>query len=169
MTDTAMIDTDGYRPNVGIMLMGPGGRLFWGRRLGQASWQFPQGGMRHDETPEAAALRELHEEVGLDPQDVEVLGHTRGWLRYRIPPRFMRRGGCVGQKQVWFLLRLVGPESHIRLDIDATPEFDAWRWIGYWEPLRSIVPFKREVYRRALTELEALARPHAPRPGPLHG
>jgi putative (di)nucleoside polyphosphate hydrolase len=155
-----MIDADGYRPNVGIMLMDAGGRLFWGRRVGQESWQFPQGGMHHDETPHAAALRELREEVGLDARDVDVLGHTRGWLRYRIPPRYLRRGGCVGQKQVWFLLRLTGPESRICLDADATPEFDAWRWVEYWEPLRSIVPFKREVYRRALTELEALARHH---------
>lgn len=155
-----MIDTDGFRANVGIVLMGPHGRLFWGRRVGHDSWQFPQGGIDRNETPYEAVLRELEEEVGLTGSEVEVLGCTRGWLRYRIPHRYLRRGGCVGQKQVWFLLRLTAEETRIRLDRAAAPEFDAWRWVDYWEPLDRIVHFKRDVYRRALTELETLARTH---------
>ena len=153
-----MIDADGYRPNVGIVLMGAPGRLFWGRRIGQDSWQFPQGGIDGDETPDVAVLRELEEEVGLTAADVEVIGHTREWLRYRIPRRLQRPGGCLGQKQRWFLVRLTGAETCIRLDRSGVPEFDRWRWVDYWEPLRAIVPFKREVYRLALTELEELAQ-----------
>ena len=109
-----MIDPDGYRPNVGIILMREDGRVFWARRAYRDGWQFPQGGMNSDETPLEAMYRELREETGLQPEHVEVLGATPGWLRYRLPRRFVRRNErpiCIGQKQVWFLLRFLGDES----------------------------------------------------------
>ena len=148
-----MIDPDGYRPNVGIVLMRPDGRVFWARRVRRDGWQFPQGGMNTDETPVEAMYRELREETGLLPEHVEVLGVTPGWLRYRLPPRYVRRGQrptCIGQKQVWFLLRMLDDDAAFRLDHDATPEFDVWRWVDFWYPAEHVVDFKREVYRRAL-------------------
>ena len=151
-----VIDPDGYRPNVGIILSNDEGRLLWARRIGQDAWQFPQGGIRTDETPEEALYRELEEEVGLEPEHVEILGATRGWLRYRLPERYIRRNRrpvCIGQKQVWFLLRLVGCEGDLCLDKTDHPEFDDWRWVDYWEPLAEVISFKRGVYRRALEEL----------------
>ena len=158
-----MIDRQGYRPNVGIMLCNHERRLFWGRRVGQNAWQFPQGGIKSDETPEAAMYRELHEEVGLLPSQVTLLGSTRGWLRYRLPKRFIRRHcgpTCIGQKQVWFLLRVDCGEKGFCLDRTEKPEFDAWRWVKYWQPIREVVYFKREVYQRALLELEPLLYPN---------
>ena len=158
-----MIDPDGYRPNVGIILSNDVGRVLWARRVGQEAWQFPQGGIRSDETPEEAMFRELNEEVGLSPEHVEVIGSTRGWLRYQLPKRFVRRNCrpiCIGQKQVWFLLRVSDAgESHVRLDCGDKPEFDCWRWVDYWQPLREVVFFKRDVYRRALSELAPLLFP----------
>ncbi|MCU0935253.1 MAG: RNA pyrophosphohydrolase [Gammaproteobacteria bacterium] len=154
-----MIDADGFRPNVGIILVSPGGQLFWARRVGQDAWQFPQGGIRRHETPEEALYRELYEEVGLTPEHVEVVGSTRGWLRYRLPERFIRRHRrplCVGQKQRWYILRFLGAESDVCLSRAERPEFDHWRWVDYWDPLREVVFFKRRVYRRALEELAPL-------------
>ena len=154
-----MIDPDGYRANVGIILTNRSGEVLWARRVGQNAWQFPQGGILRHETPEQAVYRELNEEIGLIRSDVEVIGCTRGWLRYRLPRRLVRydrKPVCIGQKQRWFLLRLVGEESNVRLDTTATPEFDAWRWVSYWQPLDEIVFFKRKVYERALRELEPL-------------
>ncbi|MBE2294461.1 MAG: RNA pyrophosphohydrolase [Phycisphaerales bacterium] len=156
-----MIDSEGYRPNVGIILCNEEGRLFWGKRIGQRSWQFPQGGIQRDESPEQAMFRELSEEVGLQPEHVQVIGCTKGWLRYRLPKRLVRRGGkpaCVGQKQIWFLLRMLGNEEAVRLDLSERPEFDHWQWVDYWYPLRAVVPFKRHVYWRALRELAPLLR-----------
>ncbi|AWV08508.1 RNA pyrophosphohydrolase [Marilutibacter maris] len=156
-----MIDPDGYRPNVGIVLMRPDGRLFWARRIRRDGWQFPQGGMNSDETPIEAMYRELREETGLCPEHVEVLGATPGWLRYRLPQRAIRRHDrlvCVGQKQVWFLLRLLGEESDLRLDLTDKPEFDHWRWVDFWYPLEHVVMFKRGVYARALVHLAPFAR-----------
>ncbi len=160
-----MIDSEGYRPNVGIILCNADGRLFWAKRIGQHSWQFPQGGIRRDESPEQAMFRELAEEVGLRPEHVQVIGCTRGWLRYRLPKRLIRRGNqptCIGQKQVWFLLRMVGGEDTVRLDSSEHPEFDHWQWVDYWYPLRAVVPFKRHVYWRALRELAPLLFPRRP-------
>lgn len=152
-----VIDPDGYRPNVGIILADDSGRVFWARRVAHDGWQFPQGGMNTDEVPEEAMYRELREETGLQPGHVEILGATRGWLRYRLPSRFQRRRHkplCIGQKQVWFLLRLMADEANIRLDLAPKPEFDAWRWVDYWYPAENVVAFKRGVYKRALRQLE---------------
>ncbi len=156
-----MIDPDGYRPNVGIVLMRTDGQLFWARRISRDGWQFPQGGMNTDETPLEAMYRELHEETGLRTEHVEVLGATPGWLRYRLPERCVRRSSrptCIGQKQVWFLLRLIGQEGDVRLDLTDKPEFDSWRWVDFWYPADNVVHFKREVYVRALHHLAPLAR-----------
>lgn len=152
-----MIDVDGFRPNVGIILANSRGRLLWARRLGgQDAWQFPQGGIKRNEDPEAALYRELQEEVGLTQKDVKVLGVTRGWLRYRLPKKLIRSDKapvCVGQKQKWYLLQLVSDDEHIDLEIGGAPEFDGWDWVSYWYPLSKVVAFKREVYRKALKEL----------------
>lgn len=156
-----MIDSEGYRPNVGIILCNPQGKLFWARRIGQQAWQFPQGGIRRHETPEQALYRELSEEIGLGRDDVELLGATREWLRYRLPQELIRRHHqpvCIGQKQRWFLLRLLASESKVSLDASENPEFDCWRWVTPTEPVREVVSFKRQVYRRALEELGPLLK-----------
>ena len=156
-----MIDPDGYRPNVGIVLMRADGQVFWARRVRRDGWQFPQGGMRSDETPAEAMYRELHEETGLLPAHVAVLGTTPGWLRYRLPPRAIRRNDrlvCIGQKQVWFLLRFTGEESDLKLDLTPKPEFDHWRWVDFWYPMDNVVTFKRGVYASALRHLAPFAR-----------
>ena len=151
-----MVDADGFRPNVGIILADQNGRLLWARRLGgQDAWQFPQGGIDCDESAEQALYRELMEEVGLRQSNVRVLGVTRGWLRYRLPSKLIRKKEpqCIGKKQKWFLLELLTSESDIDLNANKKPEFDSWDWVSYWYPLSKVVAFKREVYRRALKEL----------------
>jgi len=151
-----VIDTEGYRANVGIILANAKGSLFWARRIGEDAWQFPQGGIRESESAEQAVFRELEEEVGVGAASVEVLGCTQDWLRYKIPSNLIRRHQtpcCIGQKQRWFLLRFTGDESEVRLDNSAKPEFDQWRWIDQVEPPRSVISFKRDVYAEALKEL----------------
>ncbi len=130
--------------------------MLWARRIGQDAWQFPQGGINDDETAEEALFRELKEEVGLDPCDVEVVSCTRGWLRYRLPKRMIRHHShpiCIGQKQKWFLLRLISDDAAVNFTCSSKPEFDGWRWVSYWYPLGQVVSFKREVYRKAMKEL----------------
>jgi putative (di)nucleoside polyphosphate hydrolase len=154
-----VIDYDGFRPNIGMILVNQSCQVLWARRCGQDSWQFPQGGIKPKETPEDALWRELLEELGLLPEHVEVVGATRGWLRYTLPKRYIRRNCspvCIGQKQVWFLLRLLGSEEAVRLDTTRRPEFDHWKWVNYWHPAREVIFFKRDVYRRALKELAPL-------------
>ncbi len=157
-----MIDIDGFRPNVGIILINDDCKLFWARQCGRNIWQFPQGGIKSDESPEDAMFRELNEETGLRPEHVQVMGSTRGWLRYRLPKRLQRRNQrplCVGQKQVWFMLKLVGAECDFELNACNHPEFDGWRWVDYWRPADDVVFFKRRVYERALRELAPLVFP----------
>jgi putative (di)nucleoside polyphosphate hydrolase len=151
-----MLDREGFRPNVGIILLNSRNQVFWGKRLRTHSWQFPQGGIKYGESPEQAMFRELHEEVGLKPEHVRILARTRDWLRYEVPENFIRkdaRGHYKGQKQIWFLLRLVGRDSDLDLRATDHPEFDAWRWNEYWVPLDLVIEFKRDVYQMALSEL----------------
>jgi len=151
-----MLDRDGYRPNVGIIIANLRNQVFWGKRVHQHAWQFPQGGIQHGETPENAMFRELGEEIGLRPEHVRILGRTRQWLRYEVPAQWVRRdwrGAYRGQKQIWYLLRLTGRNCDVKLRASGHPEFDAWRWHEYWVPLDAVIEFKREVYRQALTEL----------------
>ena len=108
-------------------------------------------------------FRELFEELGLGSEHVRVMGSTRGWLRYTLPRRYIRRRSkpvCIGQKQVWFLLRMVGQDSSVRLDLSDKPEFDHWKWVNYWHPSREVIFFKRHVYRRAQKELAPLLGIH---------
>ena len=152
-----LVDADGYRPNVGIVVANDRTQVLWARRVGgRDAWQFPQGGMLPCETPEETLFRELHEEVGLGPDAVQVVARTRGWLRYRLPERLRRRDSSpsfIGQKQKWFLLRMLGNDGDVRVSHCHRPEFDDWRWVSYWYPVGQVVEFKRQVYRRALKEL----------------
>jgi putative (di)nucleoside polyphosphate hydrolase len=163
------IDEEGFRANVGIILTNSDGQLMLAGRVGSKGWQFPQGGILVGEDAEQAMFRELEEEVGLGQSDVEVLGVTRDWLRYRLPDKYIRRNSaqrCIGQKQRWFMLRLVSPVDTVRFDLSDRPEFDRIRWVNFWRPVNEVIYFKRQVYARALYELGSTAYPAALPPRP---
>lgn len=154
-----MIDAEGYRANVGMIISNPMGQVLWARRVGGVdAWQFPQGGIQQGEDLEQALYREIYEEVGLHPGDVRILDVTRGWLKYQLPNRLVRARqmpACIGQKQKWFLLELLASDESITLDHSSSAEFSDWRWVSYWYSLNQVVAFKREVYRRALKALSS--------------
>lgn len=166
-----MLDREGYRPNVGIILLNENNKVFWGKRIREPSWQFPQGGIKPGESPETAMYRELTEETGLLPQHIKILGRTRDWLRYDVPNQWVRRewrGSYRGQKQIWFLLRLIAQENNIYLRASNSPEFDGWRWHEYWAPIDEVIDFKKNVYEGALTELSRFV-PNLESMGEYHG
>ena len=157
---TPMIDSRGYRSNVGIIVVNKDNKLLWARRCGRASaWQFPQGGVNEGETIQEAMFRELNEELGLKEKDVACIAVSRRWLVYTLPKHFRRydkKPLCVGQKQRWFLLRLLSSDDSVKLDETNSPEFDRWKWVDYWEPLKEVISFKKQVYQDALKEFERL-------------
>ena len=150
-----LVDQDGYRSNVAMVISNGRGQVFWAKRMGQKAWQFPQGGIDQGETAEQALYRELYEEVGLEPDDVKIIQQTKRWLRYNIPEKMQRKHSkprCIGQKQRWFFLQLICDEKKISFDTTDQPEFDAWEWVSYWHPINQVVSFKQKVYRQALSE-----------------
>ncbi|MSO73365.1 MAG: RNA pyrophosphohydrolase [Rhodospirillaceae bacterium] len=157
--------TKPYRRGVGIVLVNSHGRVFVAQRIDtkEPAWQMPQGGMDTDETPRAAALRELLEEIGTDK--ARIIGVTRNWLRYELPAELQRKmwgGKYLGQEQKWFLMRFTGRDGDIDLDT-AHPEFRTWKWLPFAQLPRVIVGFKRELYRQIVTafreKVAALASP----------
>lgn len=155
-----MIDDKGFRLNVGIIVCNADNQLLWCRRFGKAgAWQFPQGGIHDAESPKEAMYRELLEELGLAPSDVACLGESAQWLSYVLPEAYRRHRSkplCIGQKQKWFLLRLLSEDSAIRLDVAAEQEFDQWQWVSYWTPMTQVIAFKREVYQQILDEFSSI-------------
>ena len=98
-------------------------------------------------------------QLTLFPEHVQLVGKTSDWLRYRLPKRMIRKNSnpvCIGQKQIWFMLKLTGSERDFNLGVMDQPEFDQWCWVDYWHPMEEVVFFKRKVYRQALSELEHL-------------
>lgn len=152
-------DANGFRSNVGIIVARDDCTLLLGGRTRQSGWQFPQGGIQVDENPLQAMYRELHEEIGLDADQVTVLGQTEGWLHYRLPSKYIRRNSaplCIGQRQRWFLLQLRDPDQRFDLQTTDEPEFDRWKWAHFWRPVKEVIYFKRQVYAAALAELAPL-------------
>lgn len=150
-----MINNDGYRLNVGIVLCNIHGQVLWAKRYKQCSWQFPQGGIDDGETPEQAMYRELFEEIGLKYYDVHLLTTTRQWLYYKLPKQLIRwktRPVCFGQKQKWFLLKLLSQDTQINIKKEKKYTFDTWQWVSLWYPVRRVVFFKRNVYRKVIKE-----------------
>ncbi len=151
-----MIDDEGYRANVGIVITNDKQQILLAKRLGQNAWQLPQGGINENETELEALFRELNEEVGLSACHVEVVAKTPKWLRYNLPTEHRRRRQkslFIGQKQVWFLLRLTCDEHHIKLDGHEQVEFDDWQWVDYWRPIEEVIDFKKSVYEDMLKAL----------------
>lgn len=148
---------EGYRPNVGLMLIAADRRIFVGSRAGRSdAWQMPQGGIDKGESPIEAACRELREEVGTTK--ALLLRESAKWITYDVPeerrPPYWK-GRWRGQAQKWFALAFIGADADI--DIHAhDKEFDAWRWVNAHELPSLIVPFKRTVYEAVLAEFDDL-------------
>ena len=151
-----MIDDEGYRANVGIVLTNDKKQVLLAKRCNQDGWQLPQGGIDSGETDLDALFRELDEEIGLSSKQVSLLAKTPKWLRYKLPKHLVRNSNnrsCIGQKQVWFLLKLQCDEVNIKLDTHSNIEFDNWQWVDYWDPIERVIDFKRPVYEDMLKAL----------------
>lgn len=149
-------DRKGYRPNVAMIVINNDNKVLICRRRNTQTWQFPQGGIDPNENIQEAMYRELHEEVGLSKEDVNIIGKSKKTITYDIPITLRSKvlgGKFKGQDQKWFLLKTIKDDIKINLNNEMIPEFEEFEWVSYWRPLDRIIDFKKEAYRQALTEL----------------
>ena len=143
-----------YRSNVAIIIVNQFGKVLWCQRKEHDGWQFPQGGIDKGETPREAVLRETREEVGLDSNDINIVYECEKWFKYDVPKvkksYYFKRNIFKGQKQKWFLAKLLSDDNKINLRANTPVEFDEWVWANYWYPLHSVIAFKKEIYKKAL-------------------
>ncbi|SVC75148.1 uncharacterized protein METZ01_LOCUS328002 [marine metagenome] len=159
MTD--VIDQQGYRANVGIVLINNKKEIFFAKRKHQSGWQFPQGGIGIGESLKSAMYRELLEETGLTKDHVEVIYQSKTWYHYKIPKIHLRKPTngsyqVIGQKQKWFLVKLNGSDASVNLTFDSkkNQEFDDWKWVDVSIPAKEVIWFKQNVYQKVLTEFQ---------------
>ena len=144
------------RPNVGVVLVNRNKQVFVGKRFFKKDqpedqfWQMPQGGIDGEEDPEEAAKRELAEEVGLSPDEVEILAVSKNWYSYEIPPQFRKRH-FNSQTQKWFLAEYLGPDSAINVD-QPMPEFCEWKWVDFRKVPRLVIDFKKDIYKKVFKD-----------------
>lgn len=151
--------TRGYRKGIGIVLANQLGQVLLARRNDMVNqWQLPQGGIDAGEQPHQAMFRELKEELSVTKSHATIIAKTSTFLRYRFPKMMPDPNQLAhefaGQELMFFLLRFLGPDSLIDVCGVDHAEFDCWSWVDYWKPVESIVVFKRDMYRRALSELK---------------
>ncbi len=150
-----------YRPGVGVMLVNADNRVFVGQRFDSTveAWQMPQGGIDPGEDPYMAALRELEEETGVPGHLTSRIAETADWLDYDLPDELLGtiwKGRYRGQRQKWFALRFHGTDADVDLlahEAVGHAEFKAWQWAGLEQLAALIVPFKRDLYTRIVSEL----------------
>lgn len=89
------------------------------------AWQLPQGGIEEGETIRDAALRELHEEAGID--SVEVLGEYSHEYRYDFPKSYRRfRPDRIKGQNISFIYARAKPEVSVVVD---KQEVDRYIWV----------------------------------------
>ncbi len=152
-----------YRPCAGIALFNDAGKVFVGERIDTpGAWQMPQGGIDAGEDLNAAAFRELKEEIGTDK--AEVLEIMKDKILYDIPQEILDRlhkiweTPYIGQEQTWIAMRFNGKDSDIALDADDHPEFSQWQWVDLDKTLDLIVPFKRDTYKIIIDKFEKYSK-----------
>ena len=146
---------EGYRLNVAMIIFNEDKKVLFCRRKNTENWQFPQGGVDQGEKIENAMLRELEEEVGLLEQEISIIAESHDLIYYDIPKNIRSKvlgGKYKGQAQKYFLLKLTSGEINLNKEIN--PEFDDYKWVPFWFPLRRVVDFKKEAYRKALIEFK---------------
>jgi putative (di)nucleoside polyphosphate hydrolase len=140
-----------YRPNVAAIIKRHDKKILVGERSDiPGAWQFPQGGVKQPETPQQALVRELKEEISLQPSEYRIID-SKGPYRYLFEKdRF--KEGFNGQEQTYFLVQLNDPKAPINVETEE-PEFSRVRWIEPIEFKLGWVPrFKQDVYRQVFQD-----------------
>ncbi len=143
-----------FRAGVGAVILNENGQVLGlERRHIPGAWQFPQGGLKQDEAPLDAVVREVLEETGIEVSDLELLAITSRWLAYEPPEEARNEKIGRGQVQRWFLFRFRGQDEAITLGDGK--EFKAWKWMPMAEMASNVVSFKQPVYQELAEEFKS--------------
>lgn len=151
-----MIDLSTYRRGVGLMIVNDQKKVLVGKRVrfvddidhvnGLKLWQMPQGGIRENETEEAAMWREMKEEIGTNHGKIESC--AKCLLHYDFPVKLSNnwRNRYCGQVLRWFLIRFLGSDQDINVHQEHA-EFSSWKWVEVEELIDLVINFKQQLYK----------------------
>lgn len=141
-----------YRTNVvGVLRNKQGKFLIQKNARMKNHWQFPQGGVDKGEEPDQAAMREVSEEIGTDPQLLKLIklipeSHTYDW-----PPYGQLLKGYKGQTQTAYLIEFLGQKSDI--DPSNSHEVDEVKWVSKSELLEQVHPARKTYIKKLLKHI----------------
>jgi putative (di)nucleoside polyphosphate hydrolase len=142
--------TPHFRAGVVLVVRRADGRVLSFERADlRGHWQLPQGGIDAGETPVRAAWRELAEETGLGPDQVQLVGEHHRWTVYEYPPemRAVRPGERLGQAHRWFFFEMLDDSAEPRPD---GREFVDWRWTDVATLVAEVAEFRQPGYQQVL-------------------
>jgi len=138
-----------YRDNVAAIIINKDKKVLMCEHAWiDGAWQLPQGGIEKGEADDKALLRELFEELGT--KSFKIISKMDKTIKYVLPYYLREKYGTDGQKQTYFLLEFTGKDSEIRFDNQEKPEFKAFEWVGYDEPAKRVIYFKKLAYLESL-------------------
>lgn len=141
-----------FRAGVGAVILNKKGKVLGLERKDiPGAWQLPQGGLE-DESPLEGVKREIQEETGIEPDDLNLLSECSRLLAYELPLEVRTQKIGRGQVQYWFLFQFTGEDEAITLG--DKKEFSAWKWMSMKKLAKKVVSFKQPIYRELVKEFK---------------
>ena len=147
------------RTGVGIVVLNSKKQVFVGKRKDNPTdkWQMPKGGVDQNEDLLSAMKRELAEETSI--VSIKIIKELKEWLQYDLPKELLGKiwgGKYRGQKQKWFFVKFLGSDDEININTK-NAEFIEWKWVEMEKLPDLIVPFKKKIYQKILSELKKIS------------
>lgn len=116
-------------------------------------WEFPRGHIESGESEKDTMYREIHEETGINGEDLEVVDNFRSCFAFSYSARGDEKADRIASKRCLFIRKkvvfyLALSSQH---DVELSHEHDEFVWLSYDEAMEKLT---FENARKVLTKAE---------------